>query len=106
MARMFKASAYHYLYNSSQWHKIRHYQLQSSPLCALCEAQGITQAATIVDHVKPHRGNKELFFNAANLQSLCKPCHDKHKRIKELRGIMGGHDLSGLPLDSASHWFK
>jgi 5-methylcytosine-specific restriction endonuclease McrA len=106
MARMFKASAYHYLYSSSQWHKLRYYQLQSKPLCALCEAQGFTMAAAIVDHVKPHKGARELFFNSHNLQSLCKPCHDKHKRLKELHGIMRGHDLNGWPLDSDSHFIK
>jgi 5-methylcytosine-specific restriction endonuclease McrA len=103
---MKRSHIYHSLYDSVQWRKLRRDQLQSNPLCKLCESQGITSAAGVADHVTPHKGNQELFFNAKNLQSLCKPCHDKHKRLKELRGIMPGCDLNGLPLDSASHWFK
>jgi 5-methylcytosine-specific restriction protein A len=30
-----------------------------------------------VDHIRPHRGEQSLFFDRANLQGLCKPCHDR-----------------------------
>lgn len=46
--------------------------LARHPLCAECQA-----AATIVDHVTPHRGDPNLFWDAANWQSLCKRCHDR-----------------------------
>jgi len=32
--------------------------------------------ARIVDHVIPHRGDQELFWDTSNWQPLCKRCHD------------------------------
>jgi 5-methylcytosine-specific restriction protein A len=32
-------------------------------------------AATVVDHIKPHKGDKLLFWQRANWQPLWKPCH-------------------------------
>ena len=36
----------------------------------------IITPATVVDHVIPHRGNKQLFWDEKNWQPLCKSCHD------------------------------
>lgn len=33
------------------------------------------QAASIVDHVMPHKQDKTLFWDSTNWQSLCKDCH-------------------------------
>jgi 5-methylcytosine-specific restriction protein A len=33
-------------------------------------------AATVVDHVVPHRGDQRLFWDTANWAPSCKPCHD------------------------------
>ena len=38
----------------------------------------------MVDHIIPHKGNLELFWDEDNLQALCKPCHDR-KTAKEGR---------------------
>lgn len=45
-------------------------------------------------------------FDADNLQSLCKPCHDKVKATVERKGYLIGCDVSGVPSDSNSHWNK
>lgn len=37
----------------------------------------------IADHIKPHRGDRALFFDATNLQCLCKACHDSKKQAAE-----------------------
>lgn len=42
------------------------------PLCVVCG--GI---ATELDHIKPHRGDLQLFHNRANWQALCKTCHGR-----------------------------
>ncbi|WP_312032689.1 HNH endonuclease [Sinorhizobium psoraleae] len=56
----------------------------SEPLCRFClEVEDVTAADT-VDHITPHRGQLDLFFDPSNLQSLCKSCHDTHKRRMEL----------------------
>ena len=50
-------------------------QLAKDPWCAECLKRGEYVPATEVDHVLPHRGNVQLFFDEHNLQSLCKPDH-------------------------------
>jgi 5-methylcytosine-specific restriction protein A len=106
MRKYNNASGYHHLYDSGRWRKMRKAQLAAKPLCEFCEAQGITEQATIADHMKPHKGDEELFFDEANLQSLCKTCHDKYKRIQEQSGVLVGCDKSGIPIDKNSHWHK
>ena len=58
------------------WQKARLTFLARSPLCVTCEAQGRVTAATVVDHVIPHRGDQALFWDTGNWQSLCKHHHD------------------------------
>jgi len=61
----------------SAWQKARAYFLRSHPLCKECEGEGKVVAATVVDHIKPHKGNKKLFWDKLNWQSLCAPCHNR-----------------------------
>ena len=63
-------------YNSA-WRKARKAYLRAHPLCVRCMAVGKYTKATVVDHIIPHRGDKQLFWNQSNWQSLCKPCHDR-----------------------------
>lgn len=72
-------------------------QLASNPLCAYCLSLGYVTAATIADHIKPHKGNPRLFWDTSNLQSLCKACHDSVKAREETIGQAIGCDSSGLP---------
>lgn len=37
----------------------------------------------VADHREPHRGDETLFWAERNLQTLCKPCHDRHKQRVE-----------------------
>ena len=39
----------------------------------------------VADHIEPHRGDPVLFWSRANLQCLCKPCHDSTKQAEEAR---------------------
>ncbi len=98
------ASPHKRLYNTKQWYRLRHHQLANDPLCATCLKFGKSVAATVVDHKRPHRGNELLFFDPANLQSLCKPCHDGAKQQFEKSGTVRGCGVDGLPLDGNHHW--
>jgi 5-methylcytosine-specific restriction protein A len=40
----------------------------------------------VVDHKEPHHGQHDLFWNPANHQALCKPCHDR-KTVRENEGF-------------------
>lgn len=61
----------------ARWQRARSVFLMQHPLCAACEAIGRVTAATDVDHVTPHRGDRRLFWDEANWQALCKPCHSR-----------------------------
>lgn len=59
-----------------RWQRERRLYLTQHPLCVLCSAEGRVTAATVVDHVVPHKGDRVLFWDHNNWQALCKPCHD------------------------------
>lgn len=61
----------------------------------------------MVDHKLPHRGNSALFFDAGNLQSLAKKCHDSWKQALERSGkdFIAGCDELGQPLDPEHPWY-
>lgn len=63
-----------------EWQRERAAYLRLNPVCRRCPAP-----ATVVDHIQPHKGNKALFWNRANWQPLCKPCHDRAKQSEEKR---------------------
>lgn len=69
----------------SRWQKARAGYLRKHPLCVMCEREGRTTIATVVDHIKPHGGDKELFWDSSNWQALCKECHNSTKRRQENR---------------------
>ena len=92
------------LYDSKLWHVLRREQLSRAPLCAYCEALGLTVAASIVDHITPHKGDIALFSNPLNLQSLCKHCHDSHKQRLEKSGKVSGCSVYGEPIKPHDKW--
>ncbi len=98
------AALYKHLYNTKRWYRLRHRQLSKQPLCEMCEKLGKVCAATIADHITPHRGDEDLFFDEDNLQSLCKPCHDGAKQQLEKSGVLRGCSIDGVPLDANHFW--
>lgn len=59
------------------WQQARREFLRKNPLCTEHLRRGRLVVASVVDHVRPHRGNYERFWDDSNWQSLCKECHDK-----------------------------
>lgn len=59
----------------ARWRKARLIYLRYHPLCVACAPRVV--AANEVDHIVPHRGDQELFWDQDNWQALCKPCHSK-----------------------------
>jgi len=94
------------LYDTAAWAKLRARQLQAFPLCKFCIEQGFIVAASVVDHIEPHKNNSDLFFDSSNLQSLCKHCHDSHKQRLEKTGRIIGASVTGEPINPSSHWHK
>lgn len=60
----------------ARWRATRAGFLAKHPYCVLCEQAGQIVKATIVDHIIPHRGDSDLFWDRENWRSLCKRCHD------------------------------
>ena len=81
-----------------RWRKFRELYLKENPLCVFCKNEGIVKEANVVDHITPHKGDKELFWSKENHQSLCKFHHDSTKQAMENgkdKPIIG---LDGFPI--------
>ena len=70
----------------ARWQRARLLFLDAHPLCMRCEAKGRVTPANVVDHIEPHKGNRELFWDESNWQALCAPCHNS-KTAKEDGGF-------------------
>lgn len=62
----------------SRWSKARRAFLDKHPDCAMCG-----KPAVVVDHVKPHRGDRALFWDKGNWQPLCTHHHNATKQSLE-----------------------
>lgn len=71
----------------SRWQRESKKFLQSHPLCVSCMKEKRYTKATVVDHIKPHRGDEQLFWDRANWQPLCKPCHDKKTLTEDINPV-------------------
>ena len=79
------------IYNSKEWKQLREAKLTAQPLCEMCQEEGRKQgvkrgyvrSATCVHHIVPIETAtsmdemRQLAFDWNNLQSLCRPCHNK-----------------------------
>jgi 5-methylcytosine-specific restriction protein A len=97
--RSAEAAEYRKMYRTAQWQDIRRRRLTIEPLCRICAAKGLTIAASVCDHIKPHRGDVALFFDFNNTQSLCAPCHDIDKGHIEAHGFSKAVGADGYPTD-------
>lgn len=61
----------------ARWRKLRSVVLFEEPLCRTCLVRGYTTPASEVDHIVPHKGRRELFYDRTNLQAMCKSCHSR-----------------------------
>lgn len=81
----------------SRWRRARAQYLQAHPLCGYCRQQGRVTAATVVDHIAPHRGDQALFWDSDNWQALCARCHSSIKQRAEAGQTLPVFGLDGLP---------
>jgi 5-methylcytosine-specific restriction protein A len=86
-----RVSAYRRGY-TKKWSAYSRRRLQAFPLCGMrstpqlntqhscCAREGRVAIATVTDHIVPHRGDQEMFWNPENHQSLCESCHNAKSR--------------------------
>lgn len=79
-----QSAEWHWMYSTREWvDDLRPTQLLLEPMCRECAKRHLRTRATVVDHIKPHRGDWLIFTDRGNLQSLCKRCHDQ-KTAREM----------------------
>lgn len=67
-----------------KWQKAAKAFLAEHVWCALCPKDRQPRLATEVDHRIPHHGDEGMFWDKANWQPVCKPCHSA-KTAREVR---------------------
>jgi 5-methylcytosine-specific restriction endonuclease McrA len=98
------------LYDLRSWRRASRSFLQQNPRCVDCKAAGKLMAASDVDHIRPHQGDRRLFWDRENWAARCKGCHSSKTRLDEAevatgrRPIKRGCDSSGFPLDGRHPW--
>ncbi|MFP3554226.1 HNH endonuclease [Paraburkholderia sp. SIMBA_049] len=86
----------------ARWRAAREAYLRQHPLCQCdeCTAQGRLLPASVVDHRIPHRGDKRLFWDQSNWQSMSKTCHDRKTATAD--GGFGNVSRRARPVRGAS----
>lgn len=82
-----------------KWQRESKAFLEANPLCVRCEGRGHAVLATVVNHRIPHKGDQKLFWDRANWEPVCKPCHDGPIQREERGGRVVGCDADGWPVD-------
>lgn len=82
-----------------RWKKCRRLFLDDNPWCVKCRGAGLKTPADHVDHIVPHRGSYDLFWDENNWQPLCEEHHNKHKQREEGRGYDDAVGADGMPTD-------
>ena len=105
-ARSHAAKKYHVLYQSKHWQTVRRqvltrdqYKCQQIKCNVHLTAGRQGPNSAVVHHIKPHRGDLELFFDFSNLQAVCKSCHDGELQSIESRGYDTQIGNDGWPTD-------
>jgi 5-methylcytosine-specific restriction endonuclease McrA len=83
------------------WDKAARRFKRDNPLCCGCLAMGIIEPAVIVDHIVPHRGDRERFWDYDNWQAVCEWHHNAVKHKLETMFERGEVTEADLRLDSA-----
>ena len=71
------APVVHRWYCSQRWQDLRADVIRAEPFCRECLARGLRALTADVDHIRKHAGDPDLFWDRANLQGLCHPCHSR-----------------------------
>ncbi|WP_041527361.1 HNH endonuclease [Paracoccus aminophilus] len=70
-------------YKTAAWQRLRWACIASALFtCARC-GRIADSPDLVADHIRAHRGDEALFWGPANLQCLCKSCHDGAKQREE-----------------------
>jgi 5-methylcytosine-specific restriction enzyme A len=97
----FRPAAHKRGYDHEWFVASRHYR-QAFPFCVGCAAIGVSRPSRVVDHIVPHDGNRQLFWNTSNWQACCTWHHDAIKPALERAWRQKQITASELALSSAT----
>ncbi|QBF32156.1 HNH endonuclease [Thalassococcus sp. S3] len=78
--------------NTARWQRLRLKILKRDGwICQITGARLVggknAPNSAVVDHIRPHRGDLDLFWDESNLRAVSKAWHDTHKQSLERRGL-------------------
>lgn len=85
---------------TSRWDAASRGHRHHHPLCTYCALVDEVKAADLTDHLYPHRGDQDVFWNRAYWVSSCNDCHNGFKQSIERKGRPALDNLAsrlGLP---------
>jgi 5-methylcytosine-specific restriction endonuclease McrA len=101
-----EAAEYRKMYATKHWRYLRDqallrdgYRCQHKGCGVFLRKGRSGDNAAVVHHIKPHKGDPELFFSIDNLQSVCKRHHDSDLQSAEARGYDTEVGPDGWPID-------
>jgi len=77
------AKAWRHLYRTAAWQALRRAAFhRDNFICQIC-GKGVVlnpkhPHSAVGDHIKPHKGDLQLFYDLANVRTLGRSCHDRH----------------------------
>ena len=78
-------------YLTTRWRRFRAWYLGEHPLCEICQAEGRTVPAVIVDHIHELKDGGAP-YDESNAMSLCAACHNKKTAsVKNHRKVTGNN---------------
>lgn len=86
--RRLNREPYRAWYQSAQWKRIRQQVFaRDNYICqrtgTLCCGKGNEWNAPVANHKRPHRGNRALFFDVENVETVTKQVHDSIIQAEE-----------------------
>lgn len=95
---------------STAWRRYSRKYLEQHPLCECPHHRGKDARfpSQLVDHRKPPKGDRKLFWNPDNHVAMHRSCHSGPKQSEERggHGFLRGSDERGWPLSFQHHWFS
>lgn len=103
-----EASEYRHLYKTARWERLRQATLMRDGY--RCTEAGcgrlIVGSVAHVHHIKPHKGDRALFFDPDNVRLVCDDCHVGPIKRDELRGYSIAIGIDGFFIDPLSLHYR
>jgi 5-methylcytosine-specific restriction endonuclease McrA len=69
----------------AEWDRERAAFLTANEFCVRCANEGVRTTATIINHKRPHRGDRGLFWQRSNWEAVCAYHHNSVIQAEERR---------------------